>query len=239
MLISNSTIHALNDIAARERDAMQVFAPGAAPERNDVARRPDASFALDALSAAPPPDAYFITRDERGRLLFTRDGSFAMSEGALVDAAGRPILGFAEAASTLTPLRADPVDTALGLVADARIDPDGSVTYDRATVDPRTGRRELHRATLGRIALARFAPGTKLQAVDAQHAAAPGAIAPHVGRPGDGNFSAIAPFERAGSGIDLDLGLQRLQEAYLALDAICAADKARASVEKTAMDLLK
>jgi hypothetical protein len=107
------------------------------------------------------------------------------------------------------------------------------------TVDPRTGARELQRIAVGRIALARFAAGTRLQPVDAAHAAAPAGILPHTGMPGDGNFpalSASAPAERT---TELDLGLQRLQEAYLALDALRAADKAQGSVEKTAMDLLK
>jgi hypothetical protein len=37
----------------------------------------------------------------------------------------------------------------------------------------------------------------------------------------------------------MDLGLQRLQEAYLALDAIRAAGQAQNAVQKMAMDLLK
>jgi|SRR5579884_1426411 len=239
MLISSSMLHALDGIAARVRDAMQAFTPGAVPERSDVSQPPSASFALDPLSATPPQDAYFITSDERGRLLFTRDGSFAVQNGAIVDASGHPVLGFTGGSSTLSALRADAVDTALGYAADVRIETDGFVTYERATLDPRTRRRDVQRAAIGRIALARFAPGTKLQHIDPQHAAAPAGIAPHIGCPGDGSFGAIAPFTRASSGIDLDLGLQRLQEAYLALDAIRAADKAQHSVEKTAMDLLK
>jgi flagellar basal body rod protein FlgG len=239
MLISTSTMRALDDVAARERDALQAFAPGATPERNDVARPSTPAFTLDALSAMPPADAYFVTRDHRGRVLFTRDGVFSIQDGVLVDQARHPILGFTGDASSLTELRADPVDTALGFPANARIEPDGLVTYERTTVDPRTGRREPQRATMGRIALARFAPATKLQAIDAEHAAAPPGIEPHIGRPGDGNFAPIAPLARAGSGIDLDLSLQRLQEAYLALEAIRAADQSQRSVEKTAMELLK
>ena len=139
----------------------------------------------------------------------------------------------------MAPLHADPVDEALGLVRDARIESDGSVTYERAAIDPRTGRRETRRIAMGRLALARFAPGTKLQAVDAQHAAAPAGVAPHFGRAGDGNFGEIACFARESSGIDIEAGLERLQEAYLALDAIRAAGQARFGLEKTTMDLLK
>jgi flagellar basal body rod protein FlgG len=239
MLISNATARALDEIAARERDVLQSYAPGAMPERGDVAKKSDAAPSLDPLSAAPPADAFFVTRDDRGRILFTRDGSFSIRDGALVDEQGRPILGYARDGATLAPLAADRVDAALGFVGGARIEADGSVTYERSTVDPRTGRREVQRASMGRIALARFAPGTKLATVDSQHAAAPLGIVPHIGRPADGNFAGVEPFARESSGIDIDLGLQRLQEAYLALDAMRAAGSAQGGIEKTAMDLLK
>jgi flagellar basal body rod protein FlgG len=232
-------MRALGDIAAREADVLQAYTPGAVAEKNDVAQPAAFSFVLDPLSAAPPVDAYFVVAGDRAQLLFTRDGSFAVKDGVLVDDAGRSVLGYAGGASALAPLRADPVDVALGFVAGARVETDGSVTYERATIDPRTGRREMQRASLGHIALARFAPGTKLQSVDTQHLTAPTGVTPHFGRASDGNFSAIAPFARSNSGVDLDLGLQRLQDAYLALDAIRAAGKAQGSIQKTAMDLLK
>lgn len=239
MLISNATTRALDDVAVRERDVLQAYAPGALPERGDVAKAAAAAPALDPLSVAPPPDSYFITSDERGRMLYTRDGCFSIASGSLVDAQGRPMLGYAAGGASLAPLHADPVDAALGYASRAQIAADGSVTYERTTIDPRTGARELQRATIGRLALARFAPGTKMQSVDAQHVSAPPGIVPHVGCAGDGNFGAVTPFSREGSAIDLDLGLQRLQEAYLALDAIRAAGKAQGGVEKTTMDLLK
>jgi flagellar hook protein FlgE len=239
MLVSSATTRALEEIAARERDVLQAYAPGAMPERTDVAKPATFEPALDPLSAAPPADSYFITSDDRGRLLFTRDGSFSIKDGTLVDAQGRPMLGYACDGATLAPLTADPVDAALGFSASARIESDGSVTYERATIDPRTGRRDVQRAAIGQLALARFAPGTKVQAVDPQHVAAPLGIVPHVGRAGDGNFGAVTTFARESSGVDIDAGLQRLQEAYLALDAIRAAGKAEGGVEKTTMDLLK
>src|SRR6185437_15635804 len=114
------------------------------------------------------------------------------------------ILGYAGAGATLAPLIADPVDVALGFVKGVRIQQDGSVTYERSTIDPRTGRRETQRTCIGRLALARFAPGTKLQAVDAQHVAAPPGIVPHVGCAGDENFGALTTYARESSGIDID-----------------------------------
>lgn len=239
MLISNAATRALDNIAARERDVMQAYAPGAMPERSDVAKDPSSQRTLDPLCAAPPPDSYFVTGDDRGRMLFTRDGSFSIAGGTLVDEQKRPVLGYAQNGGPLVPLKADAVDLALGFANTAQIQPDGTVTYDRTTIDPRSGRREVQHASMGRLALARFAPGTRLNAVDPQHQAAPLGIAPHLGVAGDGNFGAVTPYAREESGIDLDAGLQRLQEAYLALDAIRAAGAAQGSVEKTAMDLLK
>jgi flagellar basal body rod protein FlgG len=239
VLISNATMRAIDDIAVRERDVLQAYAAGAAPERGDVAKQETVEHALDPLSVAPPADAFFITSDDRGRYLFTRDGGFSLQGGMLVDAQARPVLGYTDNTATLQPLRADSVDIALGYANSARIDADGTISYERMTIDPRTGRREALRAVIGRLALARFAPGTKLQTVDPQHVTAPLGVAPHIGSAGDGNFGAVTPFARESSGIDIEIGLQRLQEAYLALDAIRAAGKAQGSVEKTTMDLLK
>jgi flagellar hook protein FlgE len=239
VLISSAVSRALDDIAVRERDVLQAFVPGATPERADVAKAATFRPAIDPLSVAPPDGAYLMTSDDRGRMLFTRDGTLAIENGTLVDSQGRAMLGYTRDGAALGPLTVDPVDAALGFAASARIESDGSVTYERAAIDPRTGRRDLQRTSAGRVALARFAPGTKLQAVDAQHAAAPLGVVPHIGRPGDGNFGPIIPFAREASGIDIDAGLQRLQEAYLALDAIRAAGSAQGSVAKTTMDLLK
>lgn len=239
MLISNAVTHALEDIAVRERDVMHAYTPGAIAQRGDVAAPAAALTVRDPLCVAPPANAYFMTGDERGRTLFTRDGSFALQNGTLVDTHGRPLLGYVDDASPLGPLHVDPVDVALGYASDARIEADGTLVYERMTIDPRTGRREPQRAIVGKLGLARFAPGTKLPAVDSQHVVAPPGIVPHLGRAGDGNFGTITLFARERSGIDIDTSLQRLQEAYLALDAIRAAGKAQGGIVKTTMDLLK
>jgi hypothetical protein len=157
----------------------------------------------------------------------------------LVDAHGRPVLGFSENGATLSPLRAERVDAALGLLTSAQIEANGAITYERTSIDPRTGAQHMERASFGRLALARFAPATKLQTVDAQHFAAPPHIVPHIGTANDGNFGALQPFARESSGVDIDLGIQRLEDAYLALDAIRAAGTVQSSAQKTAMDLLK
>lgn len=239
MTVGAATARAFETIRAREEDVLKAYTPGATPLRPDVARPASAGYTPDPLSIAAPPNAYFITADDRGRLAFTRDGGFQWKNGALLDAAGHPVYGIRAPNAPLAPLRADDVDAALGLTADVQIQPDGAVTFERTTIDPRTGVRETRRESLGQIALARFAPGTKLTQTGASHFTAPPDAPPHVGRPGDGNFETVTPYRRENSSIDLDTGLQRLQEAYMALDALRAAHSAQGHVEKTAMDLLK
>lgn len=238
MQIADATARAFQTIAARERDVMQAFTPGAMPEKNDVAKQPALQMTFNPLSLAPPPDAYFAVEAGDGRALFTRDGGFSLSGGTLVDARGRAVLGYREGEPMRSALTADPVDAALGFTKSMRIEADGTMSYGRTTIDPRTGAREQQRITVGRIALARFAAGTRLQPVDAQHAVGPSSSPPHFGRPSDGNFGAVTPFERETSGVDIDRGLERLQEAYLALDALRAAGKTAGGLQKTAMDLL-
>lgn len=227
MLISDATMRAMGQVAAREREVIRVFTP--VP---DSAENP-------SVSAATPPGAYFMVAGDRERLLFTREGSFELRGGVLSDAAGRPILGYRSANAPLEPLQMDPIDAQLAPASGIHIERDGSVWYERAAIDPRSGRRQTESVTMGRIALARFPSAAKMQAVDAGHVAAPAGVAPHIGIAGDGNFPALQLFAGARDSEDLDRRLQRMQEAYLALDAVRAASKAQDSVEKTAMDLLK
>lgn len=239
MTVGAAAARAFETIRAREDDVLQAYTPGAAPKRADVAKDATSAPVADALAVTASQGDYFVTSDERGRLTFTRDGSFRCSDGALLDAAGHPVYGYRGDGATLAPLRADRVDVALGLTDDARIAPDGTVSYERVTIDPRTGARETRDVPIGRLALARFPAGTRPAQADATHVLAGEGTVPHFGRPGDGHFAPVAPNRREQSGIDIDTGLQRLQEAYVALDALRAAHVAERHVEKTAMDLLK
>ena len=217
-MITDATARALENLAARERDVVQVLTPA---------------------NLAAPDGAYFLTASERsGGPLYSRDGAFSFRGGALVDASGREVLGLRDD-GTLAPLRADPVDASLELTENAYIENDGRVWYERTVVDPRSGALEGQNVQIGRLALARFAPGTKLQQIDAQHAGAPVQVVPHVGAAADGNFGALRPLTHAASTADIDRELERLQEAYMALDALRAAGVARSGTDKTAMDLLK
>ncbi len=239
-MINAATQDALDRIAQRAQDVQRAFTPGAVPQFGDAATdRATSRAALDPLSVAPPADAYFVTTDERGRAVYTRDGGFAITDGMLVGANGRPILGFTSPGGATSELHIDAVDEALGRVNELRIEPSGALAYDRTSVDPRSGARERERVVVGQLALARFPAATKLGASDANHFVAPPGTVPHVGRAGDGNFASVAPMQREESRIDFDRSLDRLQEAYVAFDALAAAHKAQGGISKTAMDLLK
>ncbi|MBV8117014.1 MAG: hypothetical protein JOZ01_03510 [Candidatus Eremiobacteraeota bacterium] len=238
-MIAGNVARALDDIAASERDLRNAYAPGAIPEHGDVARASHSTYTVDPLSVAAPESAYFALRDRSGHMLFTRDGSFQVRDGRLMDAHGDDVLGYAGDGAALAPIRIDPIDAAFGAAGDARIETDGSLSGVRWTVDPRTGQRRSQLLQFGRIALARFPAGTRLQPAGAQHLSAPAGIPPHFGKPGDGNFGALKTHARETSGVDIDASIERLQEAYVALDAIRAAAKSHGTLQKVAMDLLK
>lgn len=240
MLVNAATERALEYIAARGADANRAFTPGARPQFDDVGTDAAAPrFVPDPLSVVPPADAYFITSDDRGRAAYTQNGSFSISDGAVVGSNGRPILGYAAPNAALGELRIDPVDAALGRAKNTNISADGSLGFTRSSIDPRTGARENERVVVGRIALARFPAGTKCASADAERVLAPPGVVPHTGRPGDGNFNALSPMHSTPSHIDLERSLGRLNDAYIAFDALTAAHKAQGAIAKTTMDLLK
>lgn len=240
MFLNAAMSAALDRIAERAADVRRAFTPGALPLHDDVATASSASdFTLDPLVVSAPATAYFITRNERNELHYTRDGAFTLSDGRLLDQSGNGVCGFVTRSDTPTPLRADPIDAALGRVSDPRIEPDGSLAYSRPTIDPRTGATEAQRIVVGRIALARFPSGSKIESSDAVEASAPRDVSPHVGMAKDGTFGAIAPMQRDRSRIDIDRSLIRLKDAYLAFDALRAAETAEAHLGKTALDLVK
>ena len=239
MLISTGAARVLDEIAARERDVTNAFAAGAVPESSDTGREPAAMPSLDPLSAVPPERTYFAVRTPDGRTLYTRDGTFRLNGAALVDERGNAVLGCERPGAAPAPVRIDPVDAALGIAERPRIGTDGQLAYERAVTDPRTGNREIQHAFAGRLALARFPAGTRLQPVDVHYLVAAQNLPPHVGYAGEPGFGMLQTQARDLGGVDLDAGLDRLREAYLALDAIRAADVAERGTQKTAMDLLK
>ncbi len=237
MFLNPAMSAALDRIAERAADVRRAFEPGAFPLHDDVASEPVAAFTLDPLSVASARGELFVTAGAGGAHAYTADGSFHLEQGRLLDARGDAVLGSRVPGGALEELRVDPVDAALGRASDARIEPDGTFAYDRAAIDPRTGRRELQRVAVGRLALARFPAGTRFAGGDGL--AAPAGVVAHVGVPGDGTFAALEPHRRLRGGIDIDRSLVRLKEAYVAFDALQAAHAAKGRTAKTAMDLLK
>lgn len=212
MTVDAAVAAAFDRVAARERETETAFAP------------------------ALPENAYAVVSDGRGGSLYTRDGEFSMRDGRIVDATGRAVLGTTAPNGPLRALQVDPVDLALGRADGLEIGADGEVSYRRATIDPASGARRDEAVRVGRIALARFPFATALRPVDATHALAPDGVAPHLGSAGDGAFGPLFAPRAVG---DLDASLQRLREAYLALDALRAAEHASGAVEKDAMDVVK
>jgi len=239
MFLNAALSTALDRIAERAADARRAFLPGAIPEHDDVLTPAAASdFTLDPLAVSAPDHAYFITTDDRGRTTYTRDGSFSIRSGALVDGSGRPVCGVRTAGDAPAPLRVDPVDDSLGRVRDAHVERDGSFVYRRETIDPRTGARGSQRVVVGRLALARFPSGTRLRG-DGDEMSPPPGVTPELGLPGDDGLAPLATMQRDRSRIDINESLIRLKDAYLAFDALQAAETAKGHLGKTATDLVK
>jgi flagellar basal body rod protein FlgG len=241
MFVNAGLSAALDRISERAADVRRAFTPGALPSHGDVATgAPRQRFALDPMSVSAPDGAYFIVAGQRETRTFTRDGSFRFADGHLVTEHGDPVLGRRSPDGPLEELVIDPVDAALGRAGAIRVESDGSVTYVRTSVDPRTGRRSGGNVTIGRVALARFPASTALgYSDDGQSFSPPSGVVPHVGVPGDAAFGALTPNRREESRVDIDRSLARLKDAYVAFDALAAAEAAHGRFGKTVMDVVK
>jgi hypothetical protein len=242
-MISIATVDALNRIAARAQDVLRAYSAGGFAAHNDVnVSRSGPQYAADPLSVAAPANAYFVTQRSDGSRAFTRDGGFRLEGGALVTAGGAAVLGYpggdargALPAPVVLPVR----DVALGRCTGVRVESDGTVSYSRLTVDPRTTERSIERVVAGKVALARFPAGTQPVRLDEAQVSAPQGISPHFGTPADGTFAGVATYARDPGSVDVDTSLDKLAEAYRAFSALHAANKAHGGTERTALDLLK
>lgn len=233
---------AVDAIQRRADDVQSLFRSGAQPQYLDALRTETVEPATDPLAIVVPERAYLLAGDA-ARPVYTRDGALVVVDGVLATREGTPILGFAadEQPSHAVPraLRIDRRDVLLGRIDDARIDSDGVFGYARSTIDPQTLDPRVERIVVGRLALARFPAGSKPERLDRTHVAAPVGIAPLVGAPADGTFGALATRSRALGRIDPDAAIARLQDAYLALDALGAAERTRTGMARDAFDLVK
>ena len=241
MFLNPALSAALDRITERADDVRRAFTPGSVPRYDDVAiTRAASDFTLDPLVVSAADDLSTVTRNQRGEVGYTRDGSFTLRDGRLLDGEGEPIRGFAPGGNELSDLQVDAVDEALGRASDPRIERDGSFAYGRVTIDPRSGLPKTQRVVAGRIALARFPAGTRLATVDGSRRVPPPDVQPRSGDSGDANFPALRPMRRQRSRIDLDeRSTVRLKDAYIAFDALRAAEQAKSHLGKTAMDLVK
>ena len=241
-MINASPLDALERIASRAQDLRDLYRPGAIPRNGDVRTAPAAVPSSDPLTVAVPPDAWFVLRAADGSRAYGRDGALRFDDGVLRASDGNEVLGYpngdARGAVPAT-LRLPATDRALGRCGDVRLDADGVVAYTRAAIDPRTGVRSVERVAIGRVALARFPAGTQPAQRDATHVVAPPGVVPHLGRPADGAFPALATHRRDAGSLDFDAGLERLNEAYRRFQAIGALVKSRAGIEKTTVDLVR
>ncbi len=135
---------ALARIESLRRDIEHADVAGFMPAASDIVGPRRVVGERSALAVVAPEGAYFASVDERGVLAFGRDGRFALRDGILRAPDGRAVLGFPAGSRAPAPIRIDPHDIALGGIADPRIERDGSLTYGRVSVDPRSGDR--HRA---------------------------------------------------------------------------------------------
>lgn len=231
-MLNAATARALADVAARANDVLHAYDPSYEPNFPEARAARRVVRADDALAVAPPDDSSFVVGGPAGERRYSRDGRLKFSEGRLHNADG-DVLGFAPGAARNAvpqPLRADAIDVALGRTIDLRVEPDGTVAYNRTVTDPRTMQRATQRVVVGTIALARFPAGSN---------PARAQTAPHLGRPAEAGFGALATRARALGPVDINLGLAKLQEAYLALDALQGAQKARSDLDAGAMNLVK
>ena len=239
-MIDPALASAFDRIAARDADVRGAYQAGFTPASNDVARPSRALPDRDPLSVALPEGTYVMTPDANNRVTYSRDGAFALRDGELRAPDGRPALGFALGGRTsLVALRVDPYDAALGRVANPRVEGDGTVTYMRTTVDPRSGERRSERVAIGRLALARFPAGTQPERVDPSHVVPPHGVGPQVGVPADGSFGPLTTQARDTGRVDIIAGLEKMKDAYVTFEALRAAHHGRGEAEKTVMDLVK
>jgi flagellar basal body rod protein FlgG len=239
VFLNSNLSGALDRIAERAADVRRAYTPGAVPSHDDVASPAIISdFTLDPLAVVAPEGCYFVSSDG-DRRIYTRDGAFTVRGGRLVNAEGQPILGLHAGSTTLADLRVDSIDDALGRVRDLAVERDGTLAYRREYLDPRSGERELQRVVVGKVALARFPAGTRLIAQAGSGCSAPENVAAQLCTPEEDGFPPLEPMRRERGRIDVDQSLVRLKEAYIAFDALQAAEAAKAHLGKTTMDLLK
>lgn len=231
---------AIEAVERRGEDLRLLYTGGAQPNYFDALRQERSEPSGNPLSVALPPDAFFVAGNP-DRPTFTRDGALAVRDGVLVSSDGTAVLGFptGDTSGVPKPLAVEKNDAIVGRAQDLRVESDGVFGYARTVIDPKTLESHIERVVVGRVALARFPAGTRLERVDGSHARAPQSIVPFIGAPNDGGFGPLVTQQRAVGRLDPDTAISRLQDAYLALRAFGALQRSQNEMVRGAVDLVK
>lgn len=227
-------------VERRGEDLRLLYTGGAQPNYADALREERTEPANDTLSVGLPADAFFVAGDA-DRPRYTRDSALRVRDGVLTSGDGTPVLGFptGDRSGVPRPLRLEGNDALLGRAQDLRVESDGVFSYARTVIDPNTLQSQVERVVVGRVALARFPAATQLERFDPTHVRPAAHVVPLVGTPNDGNFGPLAPQQRAIGRMDPDAAISRLQDAYLALRALGALQRAENGMVRGALDLVK
>jgi|GEM_PF-3765267 len=189
-----------------------------------LADEPSPQANLDApLPCEAPPGSFLVLDDDDGRRRYVRGVNLAVRHGTIVEDEGRPILGYPEGAApgVLGALRIGRRDAVLARATALRIERDGRVAYGRRVADAE-GTMTTQWVSVGRLALATLDGGVA-----------------HLAPPGEEGHPMLAVPRQQGGRVDLPRALERLQEAYLQLDALRAARAAEDGGERTALGVVK
>ncbi|HVA36987.1 MAG TPA: hypothetical protein VNJ51_05185 [Candidatus Dormibacteraeota bacterium] len=214
-------------IARLQSDAVHAFDPAYVPrDPRSAARdgRPSAQAGPRApLPCAAPEGAFLVFDDAGGRRRYERQAVLALRDGAIVDGEGLPLLGRPPGTpdGTVGALRIPRRDAALERVIALRVESDGRVAYARRLIGGAEG-EGMQWVPVGRIVLAKLDAGVA-----------------HLAPPGERGMPPLPASSMQGGRVDLPRALERLQEAYLQLDALRAAREARDSGERTALGVVK
>ncbi len=234
-----SMLHTLDTIG---NDRAHAFDPGYEPVNRDLASRSTRTIADvdNPLAVIVPPGAYLAVQGPAGAA-YSRDGQLRFEDGELRTSAGDTVLGWAPGANLNLPpqpLRADPVDAALGRCKDVSVAADGTLSYQRTAVDARHGRVGHEKVVIGRVALARFPAGTKLERAGNDAALPADGLAPAaLAAPNTLGFGELRTHRREVASVDFVKATTRWTEAVQAYYALVEARSHDGS--KTVMDLVK
>jgi flagellar hook protein FlgE len=215
----------------------------AAPPMAELARRSTRS--ASPLSVTIDGNGMFVF-DDTGRRVYGRLGDFRVnSRGALVDGAGRAVLGYSTGAAGpapggLHPLQIASNDAASKRFSDYAIDEHGTISGVVVDLDSHTGERRRQEVPFGRIALAVFAAPERLhRAGDTIAIATAEAGPPSIVAPGDPNVGTLRTHVLENGLVDLERDLARLWSLQRRADLDAATAWAADGCTRTAMGLVK